>query len=245
MKPVLILKRASNALVHNPVLLWTTGALVATAVAAGVSAVTAPHWAETFYSEYGPIEGATKPLWILAGLVLVISSRGRSLGAWAGAALCLFAAAREADWHKKFTDESVLKIGFYVHPDDPLESKLIAGAAVLLLIVSVVMAVRALARAVRRDGGGFPIWGGVAAIGFALLIGTKVLDRSRSWLHDVFGVDVGETVKELLIGMEESLEMMLPLVLITAIVMFRSSRVRERASRTIPPVSLPQPTPSP
>lgn len=193
------------------------GPIAAAIVAISVSEATAEH----IFREGGPIEEQSMLLWLALAVFCVATLGVRSLAGWAGFVLSLAAAAREADWHLQFTGYSVLKIPFYYRPQYPIEAKLIAGAAVLLIGAATAIILYKLWRRAKNSGRKtLPVWGWTAIAAVAALGVSKVLDRSENVLEESFGIILPELVGTSVWAMEETSEMILPLAFGAAILCF-------------------------
>lgn len=125
--------------------------------------------------------------------------------------------ARELDWHKAFTTDSVLKSNYYLKSAAPLTEKLIAGAVVLLIFALVIYYLACYLRPflqglLRRSPPAISI-----ACTFVLLAFTKVVDRSVSVLEVDYGVRVPEWVERLQTALEEPLEFFIPILILLAL----------------------------
>src|SRR5690606_25527234 len=89
---------------------------------------------ERFFSEEGPVETASMFFWLFAAVVVLVRVRPLRARTWAFALLYLAFAAREADLHKAFTADSMLKSAYYRRVPAPFEEKLIAGIVAIALI---------------------------------------------------------------------------------------------------------------
>lgn len=84
----------------------------------------------------------------LLGSVIVYKTRIQS---WTLFAIFMgFAFARELDWHKAFTSDSILKIKFYTNPEYALPEKMIGFIFVLLLITSIFLLFKYIPRWIKE-----------------------------------------------------------------------------------------------
>ena len=182
--------------------------VVATAVSV-MALVLSPSEAGPLFEETGPFEQASPWLWLAFALWIPLVFRKPTLEVAAGMIVAVAAAAREWDWHIRFTGYSMLKPPYYYREGDTL-GRIIAGAIMLLVIASVVVLVARLIhlRPWRRP---WPWW--VFALGFAfgMLVFTKAVDRAPAILRDDLGFDLPERVRLVFYAIEEGLEMMLPI----------------------------------
>jgi len=169
------------------------------------------------FSEEGPFERLSVVFWVGLAAIAVVVRRPLTLGAVCGAYISLCCAARELDWHKNFTDYSVLKPAFYFKAAQPLGVRAIAAVIVSGLALSgAVLALRLLSR-LRREGRPWRAWARVSVIGLALLLGTKVLDRSTGMVQDLLGHDFSDSVRDIIVSLEEGVEMALPVIFMVAV----------------------------
>ena len=97
---------------------WTVAAYVA--LLALLAVLLPEHVFERAFSERGPFEQLSIVGWLLVALVVLLRIRPLGRRAAAFALLCVLLAAREADWHKAFTTDSLLKTGYYRDVAAPL-----------------------------------------------------------------------------------------------------------------------------
>ncbi len=173
------------------------------------------------FSEQGPFERLSVVFWVGLAAIALVARRPLTLGAVCGAYVALCCAARELDWHKAFTDYSVLKPKFYFKADQPLDARMIAGVIVAGLGVSAAVLTLGLLRRLRREGRPVRPWALVSAMGLALLVGTKLLDRSTGMVQDLLGHDLSDSVRDIIVSFEEGMEMALPVIFSVAVLSIR------------------------
>lgn len=89
----------------------------------------------SYSAESGAIELSTAIIFILAafiGLVQFIKTNAKI--DFIFMVLMAFAAAREMDWHKEWTTDSILKSRFYIESSTPMIEKIIGGLVIAFLI---------------------------------------------------------------------------------------------------------------
>lgn len=146
---------------------------------------------EAIVREGGFIEASTALAFAgAAGAAIWIAVRDRSWSGWAAGLLLAAAAARELDFHRRFTTASIEKgtyLGFFRSPGVPWPEKLIVGA------VLAVLAVAAIALIVRESR---PFLGALrarrsAAVatlgGFAALVAAQGFDKASGRAGQVLG----------------------------------------------------------
>lgn len=165
------------------------------------------------FSEEGPFERLSVIGWITTALIVIARIRPFGFRAGAFALLCLLFAMREADLHKAFTADSILKSNYYKHAIAPLGEKLVAGIVAIASIALIVYIGFVVLRFLFLQGG----WR--SRSGFWLLFGTmlvllgKVLDRAPSVLSEEYGIVLSPLVGHYAVAFEEGLEMIHPLIL--------------------------------
>jgi hypothetical protein len=165
------------------------------------------------FSEEGPFEQMSIVAWIFTALVIVVRIRPLGPRAWAFAMLCMIFAAREADWHKAFSADSILKTNYYKHAIAPFGEKLAAAMVALAAIALLAYVGFVVARFLLRDGG----WRSRAGIwlvaGTALVVLGKILDRAPAVLAEDYGIVLAPIVDLYAAAFEEGLEVIHPLIL--------------------------------
>lgn len=197
------------------------GALAALLV---MGAITLPvEQLEWMYSESGPIEIASEFVWIGLALFSVALFRG-SITSIAGALLALGAAAREADWHKEFTDESMLKPKYYLSGEYPLESQIIGGVVVALLLASLALVTWRFFRLASTDPRLVPPWAGASFAAMAIFVFSKLADRMPGILKEDFETRLPERLYQTVRSLEEGLELFLPAFFAVAMISLHRDR---------------------
>jgi hypothetical protein len=165
------------------------------------------------FSEVGPFEQLAIAAWLFAALVVVVRIRPLGARAWAFATLCILFAAREADWHKAFTADSLLKSNYYKHAVAPMAEKLLAGAVAVAAIALLLYVAFVIARFLLQQGG----WrsrSGLWLILATVLVGLgKVLDRAPAVLSEDYGIVLSPLVGLYAAAFEEGMELIHPLIL--------------------------------
>lgn len=189
---------------------WASAAYVALL---GLLAALLPQPAfEHAFSERGPFEQLSIVGWLLAALVVLLRIRPLGRRAAAFALLCALLAAREADWHKAFTADSLLKTAYYRDAAAPLAEKLLAGTAAVVLIALLVYVGLFVARFLLRQGGWRTrsgLWLAVAAV---LVVLGKGIDRAPAVLLEEHGVALRPAARRAATALEEGLELLHPLL---------------------------------
>lgn len=182
----------------------------------------------TVFSEAGPFEKLSPFLWlVLAMWCLHPKHRLRAVDIALGVVATL-AAAREADWDRAFTADSIFKISYYLRSTAPLSEK-IPAAIITLAIFALLIACLAIGiRALLRNAGWRHAWMQTCVIGTGVLVLTKLLDRTINSMHAWFGIMIHGSAGQVIGGMEEAFECMMPLIFCYALMEYRS----EQAART-------------
>ncbi len=179
---------------------------------------------ERSHSEAGWIEQGSIVLWAALAALVLVRLRPPTVGSIAGAIVCLGGAAREADLHKRFTEYSVLKVGFYLKDEYPLDQRALFGAFFIVLLTSLITLGIAMLQAARGAGKPTPAWLKVGAIGMALLVMSKLMDRAPGMLKDLNGHVLDERWSGPLKLLEEGYELALPVVFGVAVWLYGGVR---------------------
>lgn len=163
-------------------------------------------------AEEGPIEILSILVWLVLSAQFAFSTFRPSVK-WPMTLLFAGFAAREADLHKAFTVEGMMKINYYTKSSAPMGEKLVSGMVALLFIVLLLYAaflfIRFLfARAAWRSPvGGWLIF---AAVVFFVC---KVLDRLPNILLEKHGIALPPLLDLYFASFEEGLELWVPVIL--------------------------------
>jgi hypothetical protein len=144
--------------------------------------------------------------------VVIVPVRPIGSRARAFALVCALFAAREADWHRILTADSMLKINYYKRSAAPIGEKLLAGVLAVALIALLIYAGFVILRFLFRQGGWRSRTGFWLMVGTMLLVGGKVLDRAPTILAES-GVVLLPLAKLYSAALEEGLETINPLIL--------------------------------
>ena len=179
-----------------------------------------PRWVDPLVSEEGPLEGAAALAWLLLA-PLVLWRGGRSLPAVSLALVCAVFGARELDLHKIVGGTSFLKTNFYRGDAVALQDKLIGGALALAVLAVVCYGLVVNVRAFLRRRAWRTSWGRIVVLAAALLVLSKLLDRTPAVLKDEWHAPLGWTASHLVTVHEEWLEAFVPIALAAAALRFR------------------------
>lgn len=181
----------------------------------------------TLFTEGGPFEQASLWLWLAVGVLVLAVMRPISWSVMAGACLCVIFAAREADLHKAFTGESMLKLDYYLETTQSIPVRIVAGAvAVFAIACLVIVCARVVIRGL-RDQGWRRAWGMLTIIAAAAFVIAKACDRLPMLLEESVGIVLPAVLDGMLKACEEGLECVTPLLFALAVLAY----VRLRAPR--------------
>lgn len=174
-------------------------------------------------SEDGWVElGTAAAYFAMAGVMWVWRDRRVSGAVWPALCVVMAAfAARELDWHKAFTERSVLKVGFYFG-GAPWQHKLAALAVLVPLALAtgylIVKYTRPVWQALcRREPAAVTV--AVYVVGMVLV---KMLDRSVNIYIEDFGGAVTDSVRALQSVVEETTELGLAGLTLLALAQLRA-----------------------
>lgn len=174
-----------------------------------------------YESESSIVELGSIVLWIMLALAIPFLSRPLRVAGIAGIGVCLAFAAREAELHRVFDDQSMLKFGFHLDAEHSPVARILSACAVGLAGACIVVAGVAVLRRARRDGGFRASWVRLAAATALLAIFSKVLDRAPAIIEEQ-GVAIHPLLRTIATSFEEHLELLLPvLVFVTILISIR------------------------
>ena len=176
------------------------------------------------FAETGPYEVMSIVLWVTLGGLLLLSLPLQPRSVLAMAVLSFVFAAREADWHKKFTVMSLEKIKFYLSPDVPVLQKILGGIVFIAVTIALIYLAKRLYNYLVHENGLRSPLGQLLVLPAVLLPLSKILDRIASQIYEIFGIRLPETISQLIAAYEEGLEMALPALFIVALLLFRIRR---------------------
>lgn len=169
------------------------------------------------FDEHGLIESLTVALWLVAAAIFAKAAPvgGGGAVAWLAAPVCVAAALREADLHLTLTGFSILKIRFYSSDAFGAQEKLLALAVVLPIVLALAALLALLVQRLRRSGAGGPAMRLLLAT-LALLVLSKLADRSPTILLQWYGIDLSSFVARLMTAFEEGIELLLPVLFVAS-----------------------------
>lgn len=178
-----------------------------------------------FVQENGPVENLTLIAYVVS--LAAILYYGRSVlfvrTRLALTILLSYMFMREADMHKWLNGLSVLKIKFWLSGEIPLIDKFWAVAILLPLLWALVYFLKNYARQVWTD-----FWRKESyAIGIfvflAVLVISKICDRSLNMMTEMWGWHFEIWLEALVTAQEEFLECILPILVMMAVLQYRSA----------------------
>ncbi|MBX3355967.1 MAG: hypothetical protein KF724_09745 [Phycisphaeraceae bacterium] len=177
--------------------------------------------------EESVIEFASVGLWVAAAIAIPVFLRRASAAVVAGMLLCLGAAARELDFHKRFTEIGLFKLKFFLSPDIGVGAKVCGVLVILVLAASIVLVGRAIWLHLRASGGWRSEWARCAALALGLLLFAKSLDAAPSTLKSA-GVMLSGSVTRMMGSVEEHMEAAAPLIVVVGLALVPRRRRRQR-----------------
>ncbi len=186
---------------------------------------------EIAYSEDGVFEQLAMWGWLVLAIVLMARPLPKRSTTLLVVFLCLAAFAREADWHKAFTVQSIFKLRYYSNPAAPIVERALAGAFYAALLIVIAVSSFRLLRYFREHGlRATPSQ--VVLISFVVLVLSKTLDRTPAVIEETWPVKVPVMMRRHTQALEEGLEAAVPVLLFVAALSARRMACA-RADRTI------------
>ena len=176
-------------------------------------------------AESGPIETLSIGLHLLGASLLLVSALflGDRGFAWRWAVILALFAAREADWHKKFTTEGIFRSSYYVRSEAPIIERVVVGFVLLLIAyVALSFVFGNLGRFLRAINSRTR-WVMFGLIGLLLLISGKSLD-AMTWITRAIGTDWRPQISTINL-FEEIAEMTGALLLCVAVLCYTYWRI--------------------
>lgn len=176
-----------------------------------------------FVRENGPVENLTLVFYIIS--IAFILYGGRSfLTVRTRAAVTILLAymfMREASLHKSVSTISILKSKFWLGSQIPLSNKLLAVAILAPVLWALFYFAEKYIRQWwldlrRKDGYAIGIF-----VFLAVLILSKIFDRSLNMMHEIWGWHFDSWVEAIVTGQEEYLECILPLLILVSFYQYR------------------------
>ncbi|GIZ51341.1 hypothetical protein [Noviherbaspirillum aridicola] len=162
------------------------------------------------FSEKGPFEQLSIVSWLFAAIIIIARIRPLGTRAWAFVLLFILFAAREADWNRIFTADSILKIKYYTHSVAPIGEKMIAGPIAIVATGLIIYAGFVILRFLFWQGGWRSRAGFWLLLAAVLVVAGKVLDRAPLVLARDYGIEIFSF--RYTRAFEEGLEMIHPLI---------------------------------
>lgn len=180
--------------------------------------------AKLIFSEGRLVENATVVVYALA-IIVALAVKHPHLAMRCHTALILaIMAARELDMHKSFTTESMIKISYYSKPLDPVYIRVISACVVLTLLAFLLVYLKHL------KGFFMDLWRGRAyavtmAAVLVILPVSKTFDSSPRMAKKFLAIDFPEELRLWLFLSEESLEFLMPVLILLAVVQFSRTAI--------------------
>lgn len=173
------------------------------------------------FSEQGTFEIFSPFLWFLLAIVCCFS-RLKMTTRLATCSAAILLGLREMDLHKSLFGISFLKTGFYRSENFSLSDKLLGASICLLLLALVGYLAYVFLKTRRRMPHPRPIYYHYMMLTLWLLIISKFSDRLNAHLNKLFHLTLSERTAVIIQSLEESTEMILPVLLCIAVFLYPS-----------------------
>lgn len=185
-----------------------------------------PEITEFLYSETSVYEVFSHWLWGVLAILSLISIMPLRLRISVAAAALLMG-ARELDMHKSLFSMSFIKTKFYTSADITLNEKLIGVTILILILLLAGYLLAQLLQRMKQRCLDAPL--ALMLIGFGMGLVSKVLDRFSSQMRELFNIFVTNETRLMIMALEESLEMIMPVFLIMALLIYNASKKQNSA----------------
>ncbi len=179
---------------------------------------------EFMSSEAGPYEKLSNVLWLIL-LILCIQTRKmefriKCLTIYGSA----FGLIREMDLHKKIFEMSFLKSNFYMSSEVAISHKLLGGALLFWLVFTVLYLANRFYHSYKSMASPKPLSHAYILIASICLVGSKFLDRINNQLIHLFDYHLSSHTAAIIVMIEESAEMLVPLLFIIALISYQDKK---------------------
>ena len=176
--------------------------------------------ANFLFSESGTFEIFSPYLWFLLAIVC-LCARFNVLTRLATAATAVLFGLREMDLHKSLFSMSFLKTNFYRSDVIPLSDKLLGAAICLFLLLLAFYLGKTFLRHLHQLPRPWPVAYGYTVLAFVLLVASKFIDRLNAQLDELFNITLSERSAVIIQSLEESTEIVLPILLCIAVFLYQ------------------------
>ena len=181
-------------------------------------------WTERLFSEGGVIENTTVAIYFLSASILFIlafstQTPGRTTKAkYLGfAGILLICAARELDWHQKFTTRDIFKTRYYLDGEISLVEKSLSMVAITLFTVLVMRMLWSNWRIWKESFLDLRLPGIATTVAITSLISSKVMDSGLGTIRRA-GFTVPVSLQHTLVGVEETCELVGPAIIMVLVI---------------------------
>jgi hypothetical protein len=181
-------------------------------------------WTERLFHEGGVIENTTLAIYFLSAFILFAlafstqppgrTSKAKYLG-FAG--VLLICAARELDWHQKFTTRDIFKTRYYIDGEISLVEKSLSIVAITLITILVMRMLWSNWRIWKESFLNLRLPGIATAVAITSLIASKVIDSGLGTIKRA-GFTVPESLQQTLAGVEETCELVGPAIIMVLVI---------------------------
>ncbi len=188
--------------------------------------------AASIVRESGPIETASWLGYLVAAAlaILVGASSARRRDGVIGALILLVLAARELDFHARFTTGGVLRLRFWTGSEPAISEKFIAGLILTAIALATIWFVSRNFHRFKNAIAAREAWALSLAAAIVMLPGVKVIDRAVSLVKAWITEDVSDNLVVMSRTLEETLELAIPALLIAALVQMLLMRAAKPAA---------------
>ena len=143
------------------------------------------------------------------------------------AVAALLMGARELDMHKSLFSMSFIKTKFYTSADISFNEKLIGATILILILLLAGYLLAQLLQRMKQRRLDAPL--ALMLMGFGMGLVSKVLDRFSSQMRELFNIYVTNETRLMIMALEESLEMIIPVFLIVALLIYNATQKQRSA----------------
>ena len=176
------------------------------------------------FSENGPYEFFSPWLWYALAALCLLSGTLASPTRQFAAVSAFMMGMREMDLHKALFEMSFLKSRFYTDGNIALSHKLIGLALIVLLLGLLVYLTKTFYQTLKFSDKPLPLSFRYTVLASCSLASSIFLDRLHAQISDLFHIQLHPRIAVVIQALEESTEMLVPLLLCVALLIYRNTK---------------------
>ena len=209
----------------NGFLLTCTLVLISLISLVLIAELTSPETSEALFQEGGLVENLSAVGYFVAFILLIFRmAKQKSVTPWSLATMLLCFGMRELDFDKRFTTMGIFKSRFLQSSEVPINEKIVGTLVIAALLTCIFFLLKThfrpfITNLKRRDENTLIVF-----LALGLMVFSKSIDGLSRKLAGI-GISTSSSIDQLACNIEESMELMVPILFIVAILnTFRSQK---------------------